>query len=58
MSKSYALANQELLTIKRLADSVDSEEGLADRVRDGEGTIPREHTMWVAKRCEPLPPRS
>lgn len=57
LGKSYALANQELLTIKSLADSVDSEEGLADITRDGEGAISREHTMWIAKRGEPLPPR-
>lgn len=58
LSKSYALANQELLTIKSLADTVDTEEELAGLVRDGEGAISREHTMWVAKRSDPLPPRS
>lgn len=58
LSKSYALANQELLTIKSLADSLKAEEGLVDLVRDGEGAISREHTMWVAKRSEPLPPAS
>ena len=58
LSKSYALANQELLTIKSLANAVDSEERLSDLVRDGEGAISREHTMWVAKRSDPLPPLS
>lgn len=58
LTKSYALANQELLTIKSLAESVSTDEKLSDLVRDGEGAISREHTMWIAKRSEPLPPRS
>jgi hypothetical protein len=58
LSKSYALANQELLTIKSLVDTVDTEKELAGLVRDGEGAISREHTMWVAKRSDPLPTRS
>ena len=55
LSKSYALANQELVDIKALAAAVDSEEELAKIVRDGEGAISREHTMWIAKRGKPLP---
>jgi len=55
LSKSYALANQELLSIKALAASVDTEQELAKIVRDGEGAISREHTMWIAKRGKPLP---
>ena len=55
MSKSYALANQELLSIKTMADTIDTEQELAKLVRDGEGAISREHTMWIAKRGEPLP---
>lgn len=58
LRKSYALANQELLTIKSLSSSVDTHEDLADLVRDGEGAISREHTMWIAKRSDPLPPRN
>jgi ABC-type multidrug transport system fused ATPase/permease subunit len=55
LSKSYALANQELLSIKTMADTIDTEQELAKLVRDGEGAISREHTMWIAKRGEPLP---
>jgi hypothetical protein len=55
LSKSYALANQELLSIKAVLDTVGTEQELAQLVRDGEGAISREHTMWVAKRGEPLP---
>jgi hypothetical protein len=55
LSKSYALANQELLSIKALAGTVKTEQELAKIVRDGEGAISREHTMWIAKRGEPLP---
>lgn len=51
---SYAIANQELLSIKALAAVVDSEQELAKLVRDGEGAISREHTMWIAKRGKPL----
>jgi hypothetical protein len=50
LSKSYALANQELLNIKALANTVETEQELAKVVRDGEGAISREHTMWIAKR--------
>jgi hypothetical protein len=55
LSQSYALANQELLSIKALADTVDTEQQLSKVVRDGEGAISREHTMWIAKRGKPLP---
>jgi SMODS and SLOG-associating 2TM effector domain 3/SMODS and SLOG-associating 2TM effector domain 1 len=55
LSKSYALANQELLSIKALADTVGNEQELVKVVRDGEGAISREHTMWIAKRGKPLP---
>jgi hypothetical protein len=55
LRQSYALANQELLSIKALAGTVDTEEGLAKLVSNGEGAISREHTMWIAKRGKPLP---
>jgi hypothetical protein len=50
LRQSYALAYQELLSIKALADTVDTEQELAKIVSDGEGAISREHTMWTAKR--------
>jgi SMODS and SLOG-associating 2TM effector domain 1 len=55
LSQSYALANQELLSIKALPGTVDTEQELVKVVRDGEGAISREHTMWIAKRGKPLP---
>ena len=55
LRQSYALANQELLSIKALASTVDNEQQLAKIVSDGEGAISREHTMWIAKRGKPLP---
>lgn len=58
LSKSYAMASQELLTIKSLAGTVATEEELANVVRSGEGAISREHTMWIAKRGDALPPRA
>jgi hypothetical protein len=58
LSNSYALANQELLSIKAVADMVYTEQELAKLVREGEGAISREHTMWIAKRGEPLPQRA
>ena len=50
LSKSYALANQELLDIKALEGRVKTEQELAKIVSNGEGAISREHTMWTAKR--------
>jgi hypothetical protein len=55
LRQSYALANQELLSIKALANTVETEQDLAKIVSDGEGAISREHTMWIAKRGKPLP---
>ncbi len=50
LSKSYALAYQELITIQTLAASVKTEEDLDRLVANGESAISREHTMWMAKR--------
>jgi hypothetical protein len=52
---SYGFAAQELLLIRELAAKASDEDGLRDAVRDGEGAISREHTMWIAKRGESLP---
>ncbi len=52
LSKSYALAYQELITIQTLAESVTTEEDLDRLVANGEGAISREHTMWMAKRLD------
>jgi hypothetical protein len=56
VARSYRLANQELGTILELAASIGSEDDLAQIVQEGEEAISREHTMWVAKRREVLPP--
>jgi hypothetical protein len=50
LSRSYALAYQELIAIRTLAEGATSQASLAQVVNDGEGAISREHTMWVAKR--------
>lgn len=52
LSKSYALAYQELISIQALAETVTTEEDLDRVVGDGEGAISREHTMWMAKRLD------
>ena len=52
LSKSYALAYQELITIRSLAGSVATEQDLDRLVANGEGAISREHTMWMAKRLD------
>jgi hypothetical protein len=57
LSNSYAMAYQELLTIRGLAETVASEEDFREIVENGEEAISREHTMWIAKRTEQLPPR-
>ena len=55
LAKSYALAYQELLLIRGLAEQATTEDELRNAVDDGEGAISREHTMWMAKRGDPLP---
>lgn len=55
LAKAYSLAYQELLTIRSFAESTTTEDALVGMVRDCEGAISREHTMWMAKRAEPLP---
>ena len=56
LSKSYALAYQELITIQTLAGTVVTDDGLDRLVTSGEGAISREHTMWMAKRADPSGP--
>jgi hypothetical protein len=50
LSKAYALAYQELIAIRTIAERATSQAQLQEVVRDGEGAISREHTMWMAKR--------
>jgi hypothetical protein len=57
LAKSYGLAAQELETMRALAEGVTAEDQLAQLVTDAEGSISREHTMWITKRGEPLPSR-
>jgi hypothetical protein len=54
LSKAYGLAYQELLTFLSLVDEVTTEAQLEQLVDAGEGAISREHTMWVARRADPL----
>ena len=56
MHKSYALAYQELITIRGLADRVVTEADLDRLVTTGEAAISREHTMWMAKLGRITPP--
>jgi hypothetical protein len=55
LSKSYALAYQELLMIQMLGEKASTVETLDRLVTDGENAISREHTMWMAKRATPAP---
>lgn len=57
LSKTYGLACEELRTIHTLAEAATTEDQLAEAVSDGEKAISREHTMWIAKRGEPIPTR-
>jgi hypothetical protein len=52
LAKTYASALQELLLVAETAESVGSEEALADVVAEGEEAIGRENKVWVAKRSE------
>lgn len=50
LSKSYALAAQELSEAETVARYVDSGKGLSKLVCDVEQAISREHTLWVVRR--------
>lgn len=54
LSKTYSVAAQELLALSDLIEDVASERDFTDIVVESETAISREHTMWVAKRGEPL----
>ncbi len=54
LSKSYAMAYQELITIRTLGQRATTDAALERLVTDGEGAISREHTMWMAKRADPI----
>lgn len=53
LSRTYAVASQELLAISDLAEEVTTEPELSEFVQLAEAAISREHTMWIAKRGEP-----
>jgi hypothetical protein len=55
LGRSYALAFDELLTMKELVGAAMTNAGLAERVYDAENAISREHTLWIAKRTGSLP---
>jgi hypothetical protein len=54
VARAYGLANQELLAIESLGQAARTEADLIALVSDGESAISREHTMWVAKRANPV----
>ncbi len=49
LGRSYAVASQELLAILSLLETC-AEPEFPELVKDAEGAISREHTMWIAKR--------
>jgi len=56
LTRSYAVAAAELARIQALARDATTEEDLRNAVRNGEGAISREHTLWTAKRNDTLAP--
>jgi hypothetical protein len=54
LSKTYGVASQELLAIADLLDEVTTEDEFGKMVIMAEGAISREHTMWIARRADPL----
>jgi len=50
LSKSYGLAAQELMIARGLVEGASDEAAFTEAVKDAEGAISREHTMWVARR--------
>jgi SMODS and SLOG-associating 2TM effector domain 3/SMODS and SLOG-associating 2TM effector domain 1 len=49
LGRSYAVAAAELSLIQTLIERCD-ESDFAESIKDAEGAISREHTMWIAKR--------
>jgi hypothetical protein len=56
LTKSYGLAAQELERIRTMTLASTTEEELWGAVRNGEGAVSREHTLWTAKRNDSLAP--
>jgi hypothetical protein len=54
VARAYELAYQELLMMVSISESVQTEQELEALVLDGERAISREHTMWIARRTEPV----
>ena len=52
LSRSYAVALQELLLIAAVGDGVQTQTELEELVADAEEAIGREHRLWIAKRAE------
>lgn len=52
LSQSYNMACQELIAIRDLMAHATTETGFITAVKNSEGAISREHTMWVAKRAQ------
>lgn len=52
LSHSYAMACQELVAIGDLMAEAPTEQAFTTAVKNCEGAISREHTMWVAKRAQ------
>jgi len=48
--QAYNTATMELVIIKALANSINTEESFTSYVLDSENAISREHTMWLAQR--------
>jgi len=50
LSKSYALAVQELAFLRSTLEGTSTEEAFSQAVVETESAISREHTMWMARR--------
>lgn len=50
LSKSYAIAAQELGLIAERAQYIDTDDDLSSFVTDAENAVSREHTLWLARR--------
>jgi len=57
LTRSYALAAQELESLAGVVEGATDEERFGEAVTETEGAISREHTMWMAKRLEEPPTR-
>lgn len=50
LANAYAITHHELLLVASVAQQADTDDALAEVVRDAERSMTREHSLWIARR--------